>query len=232
MTRWWTTIFALGVLAGCAGGPVEWGTVAGSGEEVRRAPVAVAGRATSSLPEPYYVLSGPAETYRAHRVVERFAGIFAYYVARKSGPGKPGIEVVVNLDALVTGYREVGGMMPAGGVRRAGRAEAEGVQVAAAGRLAGWGPLGRFGDFARDRGGLSIPYEITKRATLTATVEVSSAGRRFARETVKAEAEEVIRWEDYDPWAYDYATVLYAALGKALGEVDRVVDAALATGDR
>ncbi|MBE0617114.1 MAG: hypothetical protein IH608_04210, partial [Proteobacteria bacterium] len=45
---------------------------------------------------------------------------------------------------------------------------------------------------------------------------------------VRAEAEEVIPWEKYDSWAYDYGGVVEAALRKGIGEVNRVVDKALA----
>ncbi len=227
MTRTWMTLIALGALAGCAGVPYGRGAAVETGAEVQRAPVAVAGRVASSLPERYYVLSGPAETYRSYRVTERFQGLFAEYVARKTGAGSPGVEVAVSLDELTTGYREVGGVEPAREGRFAGGTGSAGVQVASAAPVASLGLLGRFGDLDRDRGDLSIPYEITKKAALSATVEVTAQGRSLAREPVKAEAVEVIPWEEYDSWAYDYTAVLDAAMRRLLVEVDRVVDGAL-----
>lgn len=191
------------------------------------APVRVETRLTSALPDPYYVLTGPVETYRAYRLERRFGRLLQEYADRKSGPGSPPLLVTVHLESLTTGYHQIGGRPGDRRYRAARPGTREGVLLAsAAGPESSFAFLGRFGGLDRDGGDLSIPYEITKRAVLTAAVAVSSAGQSLARETVTQEAVEVVSWEEYDRWAYDYDRVFEAAFRKILAEADRLVDAA------
>ncbi len=224
----WAMVLGWGLLAGCAGIAVPPGLRGEPSHAVRPGEAVLSIRLQSDVADPYYVLTGPAETYRAYRVTERFRRHLEGYAAQKSAAEGPRLELSVTLESLSTGYQQIGGADRGGKGRLARLSGKMPVQVAAAGPWARLGILGRFSGLEGDGGDLSIPYEITKRATLTARVEVSSAGRTLARETVTVQGEEIIRWENYDAWAYDYARVFEAAFRKLIAEVDGLVDRAVA----
>ncbi|MFU8856794.1 MAG: hypothetical protein ACNA8S_07270 [Deferrisomatales bacterium] len=225
--RWWV-VAGLAASAGCAGvvaPPAHRGQI---GQAVQRGAAVVSVQLRSSVADPYYVLSGPSETYRAYRLTERFSRHLEAYAARKSAPEGPTIDVTVTLESVSTDYRQIGGVEREAGRGLAGAPLHQSVRVAAAGTVAVLRLPSLLTGREWDGGGLSIPYEITKRARLAALVEVSSSGRSLARETVNAEAEEIVSWEDHDAWAYDYSAVFEALFRKVVAEVDRIVDQAAA----
>lgn len=224
MAMGWVMTVGLAVLAGCAGLTALPAHRSDPVPAVQRGPAVLNVQLKSAVAEPYYVLSGPSETYRAYRVNKRFQRHLYEYAAQKSATDGPSLDLTVTLEALSTGYHQIGGTEQGGNRRVASRWRGAPVQVAAAGSLTRLGILGRFGGFDRDGNGLSIPYEITKRAAVTATVEVAASGRTLARETATADAEEIVRWEDFDAWTYDYSTVFETAFRGVVAEVDRVVE--------
>jgi hypothetical protein len=227
MTTKWFRAAARGAAA--LGMALLLGGGAARADAVLPAPVPVETRLTSALRDPYYVLTGPVETYRGYRLERRFGRLLDEYAGRKSGAGGPPLLLTVHLESLTTGYHQIGGRQRERRYRAALPGTRPPLLLASAG-----GPEGslvglrRFGGLDRDDGGPSIPYEITKRATLTAVVAVADRGDTLVRETVTREAVEVVSWEDYDRWAYDYGGVLEEAFRKVLAEADRLVDEAVA----
>lgn len=202
-------------------------------DALRPAPMPVEARLTSALPDPYYVLTGPVETYRGYRLERRFGRLLEAYARRKSGAGSPPLILTVHLEALTTGYHQIGGRQRDRRFRAEVSPTGPRLLLASAGGPEGCvSRLGGFGGLERDDGGPSIPYEITKRAALTAAVAVADGGHTLARETVTREAVEVVSWEDHDRWAYDYGGVLEAAFRMVLAQADRLVDDAAATRGR
>ncbi|MEW6489042.1 MAG: hypothetical protein AB1578_14140 [Thermodesulfobacteriota bacterium] len=209
------------------------GGAAAQADAVLPAPVPVEARLTSALSDPYYVLTGPVETYRGYRLERRFGRLLEAYARRKSGAGSPPLVLTVHLESLTTGYHQIGRRDRERRYRAAlPRTSPELLLASAGGPEGSLARLRRFGGLDRDGGDLSIPYEITKRAVLTAVVAVTSGGDTLARETVTREAVEVISWEDYDRWAYDYGGVLEGAFRQVLAEADRLVDDAVAVRGR
>lgn len=205
------------------------GGAAAQADAVLPAPVPVEARLTSALSDPYYVLTGPVETYRGYRLERRFGRLLESYARRKSGTGSSPLVLTVHLESLTTGYHQIGGRDRERRYRTAlPRTGPELLLASASGPEGSLVRLRRFGGRDRDNGGPSIPYEITKRAVLTAVVAVATAGDSLARDTVTREAVEVISWDDYDRWAYDYGRVLEGAFMKVLAEADRLVDDAVA----
>lgn len=204
----WTLAAALS--AGCATAPVPLPAKARPAVERAAGPVVV--RVKSEIPEPYIVLSGPAQTYAAYRFNDRAVSRFEAYGGDKSGGGGTALEVLVVLRALVTGYREVGS-----------RKSLPGVQVA----FAGSGLPRALGRIAMDEGnGLNIPQEIHRSARLTGEAEVRRDGQLLLRKDFSAEVASVVTWEDYSRWVYDYTDVLHAVLEEAVVQADRIVDEA------
>jgi hypothetical protein len=220
------TVFAAGfVLATITG---AWGYGTQPGLEI---PVAkqVAGkvevRFSSAIADPYYVLSGPVESYESFHFNGMFRGALERYAAAKSGPGEGLVKLVVHLERLSTGYRQLGaGLPPAGApLARAGR-----LQLASADAGA---PLGLISQFRDDGGDWSFPEEITKSAALGFAVEVQSAGSAPSRESLSVSADVTVTWDDLDPWgpqwsakAYAYGPVLEAVTRNAIRRIDALLE--------
>jgi len=189
---------------------------------------------TSGVADPYYVLSGPAESYRAFRFNAMFREALNRYAAAKSGSGGGAITLLVHLDTLTTGYRQLGaGVVPEGPAFALGGP----VRLAAAGLQVARGPGARLSHFREGDGDLSVPAEITKSAALGFSAELRAADRAVNREALTASAEVTMTWDDWDPWgrsgwnpwAYDYGPVLEALTWDAMARIDGFVDAALRT---
>jgi len=181
---------------------------------------------TSAVADPYYVLSGPVESYEAVRFNQLFREALERYAQAKSGPGSETVVLSVHLEGLTTDYRQLG----------AGVVPAEPFRVAAAGVRVARGPLGRMAHSRRDGGGdLSVPAEITKAAALTFWVESRAADGAARREAMTASASVTLTWDDWDPWghpgwnpwAYDYRPVLGALVRDAVARIDGFVEGAV-----
>lgn len=72
------------------------------------APLAVTLDFASRVPDPYYVLSGPIETYRAYPVNDRLAEAFQEYAQRKSGALEEQGVLHVRVEQLSTRFRAIG----------------------------------------------------------------------------------------------------------------------------
>lgn len=194
------------LLVGCAvaqRGPTE-GT-----QGPRRAGYRVAVEFTSGVPDRYEVLSGPMETYRTLAINDRLRALLAGYTRDKSDEASGrSAQVLVHLERVSTAYRQLGQRSPPPGSVRVVPAS--------------------FGDReAFDRDDDSRPEEIRKTASVMLTAEVRVDGRTLLREPVAAEVTEVTQREDIDAWAYDYTSVVDAALREAVAAVDALVDRAL-----
>jgi len=191
----------------------------------------VAVQLSSAIAEPYYVLSGPAESYAAFPFNAMFREALDRYVAAKSGPGAAGVTLVIHLEALTTGYQQLGaGLLP----ERERWAAAEPIRLASAGVEVARGPFGGLSDFDREGGDWSFPAEIYKSATLQFTAEVRSAEGPAVREVLSAKSDVTVTWDDWDPWgpqwalrAYDYGPVLQQVIRNAMVRVDAFVDQAV-----
>lgn len=210
--RTWTLVLFAAVLAGGCAALTARPSADARGRRVERLAGAVHVKVGSEVPNPYTVFSGPVETYRRYRFNDSAAARFEAYGRAKSGAGGDGVDVVVTLRSLDTGYREVG-------MREAPR----GVQVAFAGSRFP-GALGRI---AGDESDFSIPNEIHRSATLSGLVEVGRGGAVLARKEFTAQVSNVVYWQDYSRWVYDYTDVFAAVLEEAVTQVDRIVDDAL-----
>ncbi len=210
MRPWIVVLFAAALAGGCAALPARPSEDARGG--VERFAGAVRVKIGSEIPNPYTVFSGPVETYRRYRFNDSAAARFEAYGRDKSGGGGDGVDVVVTLRSLDTGYREVG-------MREGTR----GVQVAFAG-VRFPGALGRI---AGDESDFSIPNEIHRSATLSGVVEVGRGGSILGRKEFTAQVSDIVYWQDYSRWVYDYSDVFAAVLEEAVNQVDRIVDDAL-----
>jgi hypothetical protein len=175
----------------------------------RKAGYRIAAQFTSSVPDAYEVLSGPIDTYRRLAINDRLRRLLDAYAREKSdeSSGKTA-ELLVHLDRVTTAYRQIGSRQR---------------QPPAAGRVV----PASFDDLVFDDHD-SRPEEITKRAAVALTVEVLSEGKTLLRESLTAEATQITKRPDIDPWAYDYSGVVDAALRQAVEALDGLVDRALA----
>jgi hypothetical protein len=83
------------------------------------------------------------------------------------------------------------------------------------------------GRIAGDESDFYIPNEIHRSATLSGLVEVGRGGSILAREEFTAQVSNIVYWQDYSRWVYDYTDVFAAVLEEAVAQVDRIVDEAL-----
>lgn len=162
---------------------------------------------TSSVPDDYYVVSGPAASYARYRVNDDLREALEGYSGRAAGPssGEP-VRVLVHLESVTTDYRELGAGLwpPPTGIRPA-----------------------HFADWDGDQGGPSIPEKITKSVVLTLGVRVERPGRGTWDRALHASAVEEIDRDHWDRWAYNYDDVIHASIRNAVAEVDRVLREAL-----
>lgn len=193
----------------------------------------VAVQFSSAVADPYYVLSGPVESYEAFRFNAMFREALGRYAAAKSGPGEEEVTLVVHLEALTTGYRQLGAGIPHQG---GDWAAAGPIQLAAAGREVARGPFRSAAHFDEDGGDWSFPAEVTKSAALRFSAELRAAGIPAARESLSAHAELTVTWDDWDPWgpqwalrAYEYGPVLQGVIRDAMARIDGFVAGSIKT---
>lgn len=165
---------------------------------------------SSSVPDGYYVLSGPAASYARYPLNHDLRKALEGYRARSEGPpGAVPVRLGVHLESVSTDYHELGADLGRGGLR-----------------LAAF-PGVRRANGDSDWDGPSIPEEITKSVVLMMEVEVAGPARAPRKVSLHASASEVVRRDQWDRWAYDYRGVLSKAVRNAVVEVDRVVRRAL-----
>jgi hypothetical protein len=170
-------------------------------------------RFTSAVPDLYYVLSGPAQSYARYRVNEQLRKALEGYCGRAvAASGEGAVSLGVHLESVTTNYEEIGAYLPAGDVAGLRLASFEGF---------GWP------NWDREWDGPSIPERITKSVVLTLETEIARPGAPPRRESSHASATEVIDRYHWDRWAYDYAEVIEQAVRNAVVEVDRILRSAL-----
>jgi len=160
---------------------------------------------TSDIPDPYYVLSGPSESYlRVPFNSWARDALLRRLAARSAGAPAPEVTLRVHLVSLQTSYREVGSG-PGGGA-----STSTGL----------FGPLLLTGGDFDGGDGRHIPSEIHKGARLEAELRVDQAGRMLAEKTLTPEARETVYWEDFNDWSYDYGDLLRRVIGRLVKDVD------------
>ncbi len=169
---------------------------------------------TSKIPDPYYVLAGPSESYRRYPFNAWAEKALRQSLAASSGsPSQPQVTVEVQLDQLRTGYFEIGGGPTRSAPIYAG--------------LAGRGLLS--GD-DMDDDGRAIPSEIHKSIQLTGALEIRKEGQLLTRRDLTVAEEEVVLWTDFDAWSYDYGNLLKAVIDKLNRQIDAELVKVLAAG--
>jgi hypothetical protein len=170
-------------------------------------PFRVALEFSSALPDPYYVLSGPSDTYRRFPFNGWTRSALSSRLAARSGTETPEVTVVVQLVSLQTSYREMGSGPGPGAPLYSG--------IPGRSLLAG-------DDF--DGGdGRHIPTEIHKSAQLTAELSLRQGGRTLVRKTLTPEAMATVYWENFDAWSYDYGDVLKQVITRLVKDIEAVL---------
>jgi len=186
-------VFALA--AGCAAVPR-------SPEPPAPIPYRIAVESRIRVPDPFPVLAGPGETYVHLRVRRDVSGALARWArVRGTRTARQALTVRVSVLDLEAVYDEIGAEKRSRPVRLAS--------------------LGMPGPLALDQSNLAIPEEIRKTLRLTAEIEVAPDGREAVRRRETVEVTHVVRWEDYDRWAYDYGPVWKEVLAELVARVDR-----------
>jgi hypothetical protein len=154
---------------------------------------------SSDVPERYYVVTGPAQSYESLRFNDDFRAALEEYARRKSAPGGRPATLRVHLLGVSTSYKEIGAPM-------------------------GDGRHARVSFLMRElTGDPSAPEELTKGVTVVFRLSLETAeGGRGARD-LRADVTEVIDRYHFDRWSYDYSEVLDAAIRKSVETVDATV---------
>lgn len=206
--RWAGFVLLVSGCAGLAAAPSSPIAVA------RRAPAPVSVRFTSSVPDRYAVLAGPAESYRRIDVNARLKALLDNYAQVKSGPTKGApVEVLVHLESITTGYERIGAISPTRTRLALGpsRAASDAQPL-----------LAQEGEPFED----SRPYQITKTVDVNLAAEVRRSGLAPLKKDLTAKRTEVVERRDIDRWAYDYGALVDEALREAVRQLDAFVDEA------
>ncbi len=216
-------VLAVGFFLGCSWAPVRL-----AGPEVHpippppRTPYAIDLVYSSELTDPYYVMSGPGESYARYSITAQFQALLESQRVQLSDPASErSATLAVHLSELTTRYRRLGGSPPPAAPRGPRYAlPGAGPRVV----LASWQAGGPGHMLDREGGDADIPAEIRKGATLIATVELSGDGVPPLRQTVTAEVDDLItRWE-FDPRdAYSYTDILDNTLRVATARITEIV---------
>ena len=221
MKSLWIIVATLGVVFACSMEPVRMPSVESHPlPSPARTPFDLTLEYTSELNDPYYVTSGPAESYARYPISAQFRALIERQTAALSTPGSPRRATLsVRVTTLTTRYDQLGAAPtphpPTG--PRYGSMQQHPTVV----------PATFLAEYQMD-GNSNIPEEIRKGATLTAAVELHGDGFAPVQQTVRAVHDDVIvRW-DYSPlWAYNYTEVLDLTLRAATAEITAVVQATL-----
>lgn len=176
---------------------------------------------SSTLPELYYVLSGPAYTYGRFPVNRDFSARVQERLARQSQPGAERTAVLeVRLESLETSFEEIGS---APGKRYYHLAESGTF-------MADTGPMLLAGDFDSD-GDFNLPEETTKLATMDLTVRLTRDGALVAEKDLSVSYRETYNWYFDHPAMqnyarYSYEPVLQGLYREALREISRFLEGA------
>lgn len=186
---------------------------------VEKAPFKLLVHFSSELPDPYYVTSGPFQSYQRFAVNDSFQRRLRAYAAAKSDPlASQALELSVHLISLQTSYDRLGSLPGSKGF--------SGVLMAGAGWRGG-GPVADLDSFDRDPFD-DLPEQITKTATLSAAVGISWPGQAEIRDTVVGRSVEVLERWDMGLGMYDYAPLIAEAQIATLREIDQLLHLALA----
>lgn len=159
----------------------------------------------SKIADPYYVLSGPIESYRRFPFNRWAKSALQTRLAALSGdPSGPAVNVDLRLLELKTGYSQVGDGPTLADPRYGG-----------IGRL----PL-LAGDDMDSGDGPYIPSEIHKSVDLKADLTVSRDGRELLHKPLEIHIKTVIYWRDFDAWSYDYGHILNLAIHRLSRDVE------------
>lgn len=173
---------------------------------------------SSDVPNTYYVLSGPFQSYQRFAFNAAFQRRLEDYASTKSDPlATQTLELSVHITSLQTSYDRLG-TLPGGEGQ-------PGVMLAGLGRSGGWpmadadSPLERFDD---------LPEQITKTATLLAEVGLTLPGQSEFREAIVARSVQVLERWDMGLGTHDYQPLIVEVQNAALRDIDRVLHRALA----
>jgi len=177
----------------------------------------------SQLPDPYYVLSGPAFTYGRFRVNAEFSDFLRDRLRSAAPPGSTRSGTLkVEVLSLDTGFDEVGLRSPAGPPRQLAwlenpEASAGGLQIA---------------DDQEMDGDLNLPETTIKQATMVLRVQLSEAGKVLVDEKLQASFTERYDWYFDHPamqnWArYDYHSVFKGLYRQAWRELYELLERGL-----
>lgn len=166
---------------------------------------------SSTLPDNYFVLSGPIESYRSfpfnsrlhQRLVEKLGSLG---IPEAGTPTR----LRVHLAELTTDYDRLGSspFPPQSPLKLASLSTQS---------------LAAF-DFDEDaQGDPTTPLQITQSARLTLEVDIQSAAGPSVKERVVAEAQRVTLREHLDYWSYDYGPLLQEVIAKAANSVAKLL---------
>ena len=186
---------------------------------VERVPYKILLHYSSDLPNPYYVLSGPFQSYGRFAVNESFQRRLEAYLSDKSDPrAAQVIELLVHVTKIQTTYDRLGNLP----------APARSVRLAALGLgFGGLGFDGLFGDQDGDR-----PQQITKTARLHAQVTIKLPDQSSLREEIVGRSIQILEPEDMGLRTHDYSPLIADIQAAAIVEIDRLLDQALRQGGR
>jgi len=185
---------------------------------VERVPYKILVHYSSDLPNLYYVLSGPFQSYQRFAVNESFQRRLDFYAAAKSTPSaSQTLELSIQVKKLLTTFDRIG-ILPE---------DRRPVRVAQADLLVrGDWPLSVF-DSRSDGPYSDLPEQITKTATLRVQVTITLPGRTDYREEITGRAIHILERRDMGLRTYDYDLLIDEVQSTAVRELDRVLHQAL-----
>lgn len=181
---------------------------------VERIPYRVVLHYGSDIPNPYYVLSGPFQSYARFAFNEQFQRRLEAYARAKSDPqASRTIDLRVQATGLQTTYDRLGalqGSMP---------------RLAGVGWPGDW-PLSAFDSRAQDRFD-DLPEQITKTATLQLRIDIDSAGTNLLSQTLASRVVQNLQRHDMGLGTYDYQPLISGVQEQALIEIDDLLQRSL-----
>lgn len=168
-------------------------------------------RFSSEVPDAYYVMSGPAQSYRRHRVNDDLRKALEAYAARASGSGEA-VGIHVNLKAVKTSFKQEGALPPKKTPKFAENASAGPIILAATGA---------------SNSNIEIPQLVRKGVVLVLEADVYRSGREPKRLSWESSATDEITRETFDLFAYNYQNVIETAIRNAVTDLDRLLRDAL-----
>jgi len=150
---------------------------------------------SSQIDDPYYVMSGPSETYRRFSFNGWCRSALQQFRVENFKTGdQPVLSINIVLIKLKTSYDEFGMMPYQGG-------------------------LALFSGLDDDDGGLDVPVEIYKGAALTAEIQLVANGEVILSKRLQPSFNTTVHGEDFDSWSYDYGPVLRGVIQQLLEDI-------------